>query len=145
MVSLLMTAAALAASAPTRFAEPLNPGDKALSGPTVVVLWASWCTSCRAELARLPALAAAAAPLPVRTLAIDPPDRARMVLRARGQAMPGAYADARAPRVVLDGWGGEGSALPVAVALDAHGRVCGRKLGLLGTDQLRGWAATCSR
>jgi thiol-disulfide isomerase/thioredoxin len=132
------------AAAPVAGAEPLAPGAPPLSGPAVVVLWASWCASCRAELERLPGLATAAAPLPVRTLAIDPPERARALLVQRGQPVDGAYADRRDPRSVLDAWGGRGSALPVAVALDASGRVCGRKLGLLGTDQLRAWAVRCS-
>lgn len=130
---------------PSDAARPLTPGEPPLGGPAVVVLWASWCTSCKAEVARLPQLAAAAAPLPVRTLALDPPDRALALLRERGQPTANAYADDRPPRAVLDEWGGLGSALPIAVALDAQGRICGRKLGLLGTDQLRDWAARCSK
>jgi thiol-disulfide isomerase/thioredoxin len=135
----------LMAAAPLAAAQPVTPGTVPLAGPAVVVLWASWCASCREELARLPSLAAAATPLPVRTLAIDPPERARALLAQRGQPTDGAYADQRDPRTVLDAWGGQGSVLPVAVALDREGRVCGRKLGLLGTDQLRDWATRCSR
>lgn len=137
--------AAAAAAIGLASAVPLAPGAPPLRGPAVVVLWASWCVSCRAELARLPSLAAAASPLPIRTLAIDPPETVRPLLADRGLPRAGAYADGRAPRVVLDAWGGPGSALPVAVAIDKAGRVCGRKLGLLGTDQLREWAARCSR
>lgn len=111
----------------------------------MVVLWASWCASCKAEIARLPRLADAAAPLPIHTLAIDPPDLARRTLLERGQPIAGAYADGRSPRAVLDAWGGPGAALPIAVALDRDGKVCGRKLGLLGTDQLKEWAAKCRR
>ena len=124
-------------------AQPLQWTTPALKGPAVVVLWASWCASCKAELERLPRLAAAAAPLPIRTLAVDPPDRARALLIQRGMSTDGAYADGRDPRAVLDQWGGAGSALPVAVAIDSAGKICGRKLGLLGTDQLRQWSAAC--
>lgn len=133
----------LAVAAPVSSAQPLSPGDGPLAGPTVVVLWASWCASCRAELARLPTITAAAAPLPVRTLAIDAPELARKTLTARGQSLRDAYADGRAPRAVLNDWGGPGAALPIAVALDRNGKICGRKLGLLGTDQLKAWATQC--
>lgn len=124
-------------------AEPLDAATPALRGPAVVVLWASWCTTCRAELERLPLLAQAARPLAISTVAIDPPERARSLMVRRGMSTLRAYADRRDPRTVLDSWGGPGAALPVAVALDSHGQVCGRKLGLLGTDQLRAWAQRC--
>ncbi|WP_375381877.1 TlpA family protein disulfide reductase [uncultured Sphingomonas sp.] len=136
---------AAVAAVPSDAPRPLTPGEPPLAGPAVVVLWASWCAACKAELARLPQLATAAAPLPVKTLALDSPDRALALLRQRGQPTANAYADDRPPRTVLDQWGGPGTALPIAVALDAQGRICGRKLGLLGTDQLHDWAARCSK
>lgn len=139
----MIVLALLATAAPISHAEPVMPSTASLRGPAVVVLWASWCASCKAELARLPRLVPAATPLPIKTLAIDPPERARSLLADRRIPADGAYADRRPPRVVLDGWGGPGSALPVTVALNAHGEVCGRKLGLLGTDQLKEWAARC--
>lgn len=135
----------LGSAAPLTATTPLSPAAPPLAGPAVVVLWASWCATCRVEVARLPRLAAVARPLPIRTLAIDPPARALTLLRERGQPTDDAYADDRPPRAVLDDWGGAGSALPLAVAIDARGRVCGRKRGLLGTDQLREWARRCSR
>lgn len=134
-----------AAIMPTASARPVAATTPALHGPAVVVLWASWCASCQAEVARLPHLARVAAPLPIVTIAIDPVDRARALLVKRGEPTANAYADDRAPRAVLDDWGGVGSALPIAVAIDRNGQVCGRKLGLLGTDQLREWAARCSK
>lgn len=132
------------ASAPLAHAEPISPSHDTLAGPTVVLLWASWCASCKAELERLPRLSSAASPLPIRTLAIDPPGLARDTLLARHQPIDGAFADRRPARAVLDDWGGAGAALPLAVAVDRHGRICGRKRGLLGTDQLRDWASRCS-
>ncbi|WP_213978997.1 TlpA disulfide reductase family protein [Sphingomonas sp. dw_22] len=117
----------------------------ALPRPAVVVLWASWCVSCRAELRRIPELERAAKPLRVVTLAIDPPAAARRALAAAGRPKVDAFADAREPASVLADWGGKGAALPLTVAIDRNGQVCGTKRGLLGTDQLRQWAARCSR
>ncbi len=120
-------------------------GDGAMPRPGIILFWASWCVPCRAELARLPALAQAARPLPVVTLALDPPDVARETLRRFGMGTHAAFADARPPALVMAEWGGEGTALPLAVAVDQHGTVCGRKRGLLGTDQIRQWIGQCSR
>lgn len=133
-----------ASSSPRNFARPLG-STQAIPLPAVVVLWATWCASCRAELDRLGVLAAAARPLPVVTLAIDPADKARARLIADHRPLASAFADARAPAAVVTSWGGKGATLPLAVALDRHGRPCGMKRGLLGTDQLRQWAASCSR
>lgn len=133
------------AAAPTASAVALDAPSGSLRGPAVVMLWATWCASCQAELARLPRLAPAAAPLPILTLAIDPPVAARAKLIANRRPLSGAYADGRNKAQVLAEWGGPGTALPLAVAIDAAGRVCGRKAGLLGTDQLKAWARACSR
>ena len=131
--------------APVAAPLPLGSTLATIPHPSVVVLWASWCVSCRAEVARLPSLVASAAPLPIVTLAIDAPATARRVLAERHLSNAAAFADGRDPRAVLDQWGGVGSALPIAVALGRNGQVCARKLGLLGTDQLKDWAARCSR
>ncbi len=135
----------LAVALPFASALPLDPNEQPLRGPSVVVLWASWCASCRAEMDRLPRLSSSAAPLPIHPLALDPPERARALLQQRHQPIAGAYADPRDPRTVLNEWGGRAAALPLAVALDRQGRVCGRKMGLLGADQLHEWAVRCSR
>ncbi len=118
---------------------------RALPRPSVVMLWGSWCASCGAEIRRVPALAAAARPLPMITLAIDPPDKAAAALSRAGLSIDNAFSDDRDPATVLREWGGDGALLPLAVAIDAQGKVCGVKRGLLGTDQLRAWSKTCSR
>lgn len=138
-------AAFLASLAPLHAALAVDGPSATIPRPAVVMLWASWCTACRAELERIPLLQQSAKPLSIVTLAIDPPEVARRALKLAGQPTANAYADGRAPASVLADWGGKGSALPLAVAIDRSGRICGTKRGLLGTDQLRHWAATCSR
>ena len=111
--------------------------------PAVIVLWGSWCPSCAKELRQLSSMTNAAKPLPVVTLALDSPERARAALARNGLTTISAYADHGDIATVLARWGG--TRLPLAVAIDAKGRVCGRKAGLLGTDQLKLWAKQCSR
>lgn len=141
----LLAAGALTTA--TASAHPIAIGGRANAprGPAMILFWASWCVSCRAELERLPDLERAAFPLNVFTLALDPPDVARAALAKFGIPSAGAFADADAPADILAHWGGVGAALPLAVAIDADGRICGRRRGLLGTDQLKDWAARCSR
>ncbi|WP_174291471.1 hypothetical protein [Sphingomonas bacterium] len=52
----MIRAALLMAAALPGGATPLSPATPPLGGPAVVVLWASWCVACRAEMARLPQL-----------------------------------------------------------------------------------------
>lgn len=136
-LSLIGLALASILTSPVRVA-----GEGALPRPGIILFWATWCAPCRAELSRLPALAAAARPLPVAILALDPPGVAHEALSGATSGLP-AFADGRPPAKVFADWGAPG--MPLAVALDRAGRICGRRHGLLGTDQLRRWAATCSR
>ncbi|WDF70918.1 TlpA disulfide reductase family protein [Novosphingobium sp. KACC 22771] len=111
--------------------------------PSVIILWATWCGSCVAELRRIPRLQQVAGHLRIATLAMDPPERARVVLEREGIDTANAFADSGQPRAVLAKWGG--IMLPLAVAVDGHGQICGRKRGLLGIDDIKRWALSCSK
>jgi thiol-disulfide isomerase/thioredoxin len=133
----------LAAHPPIGAAVAVGDGPTELPRPSVVILWGSWCVPCRAELQRIPSLRRFAQPLPIVILAMDPPDVAGRALAQFGVPATSAFADARPPATVLADWGGKGALLPLAVAIDRRGAICGLKRGLLGTDQLRQWAARC--
>lgn len=123
----------------------LDGSGRTLPHPAVVMLWATWCASCAAEVRRVPVLAAAAGSLPFVTLAIDPAETAKAAIPKTGLPLARAYADGRPPAEVLADWGGRGAILPLAVAIDRHGRVCASRRGLLGTDQIRQWSRQCLR
>ena len=145
---ILMAGALVVGAAPALplgHARSMVSPSHSLPRPAVVMLWGTWCASCRDELRRIPTLAVAARPLPFVTLAIDPPAKAAAALAAGGFSTGNAYIDDRDPGTVLKEWGGGGTILPLAVAIDREGRVCGLKRGLLGTDQLRAWSKSCLR
>jgi len=139
----LVLAGAAASSRQTVIA--LDGSGQRMPRPAVILLWAKWCAACTAELRRTPQLADAARPLPLLTLAIDPPQIARAALGAERLDLHKAFADDRSPERVLADWGGGRITLPLTVAINRDGQICGRKHGLLGTDQLKHWSRTCSR
>ena len=146
-IVLLLSGAAIA----TPFA-PVVPvasvdglGTTRLPKSTVVMLWASWCTACRAELKTFTSMRDAATPLAVATLALDPLAKATEGLHAAGIGSGNSYYTEVEPAIVLGQLGGLPARLPLTVAIDATGAICGVRHGLLGSDQLRQWATTCHR
>jgi len=146
-MALLATTTQLVAAEATSSAPPvairLDGKNSRLTGPAVVILWANWCAPCMAELKRMPALRDAAAPMKVATLALGEPEEAKRFAEAEQLDLGEAFADPDEPDKILARWGSH--TLPFAVAIDGQGKVCGRKHGLLGTDQLREWAQKCSK
>ena len=123
---------------------PLS-GNGALPYPSVVVVWATWCVPCARELPLALGMAPAAAPLPMVSLALDPPDKAAARLAQLKITPHRAFAAPGDIGTVLRTLGGAPASLPLVFALNAKGDICGVRHGLLGGDQLRQWAGTCSR
>jgi len=99
---------------------------------------APWCAPCWGEIARIDALAAGAAPLRVRVVAMEDGRRAAAMVadlppERRWTAPPAARAAlwARTP------------GLPHSVATDAAGRVCAERGGGLDPARARALAVAC--
>lgn len=126
---------------------PANAGGA--SGPamvprsTVLLFWASWCAPCRAEVGDIAALRQAAEPMDVLVVPIEPGRTDRTLL-------PGLSSDqihepaGGGLNLMLRLTGGAAAALPVSVALDAEGRVCGVHRTRLTQAVVAGWRRRCS-
>jgi plasmid maintenance system antidote protein VapI len=149
LVSLLATGLAdlaQAAPRPPRVVSLAAPGKavETLGRPTIMSFWRADCGPCLVELGQLAALQAAAAPARWAAVSLDAPDVARAKLKAMGLAPRHAWALRDDPAATLVALGGAPPRLPLSVAFDAAGRICGRRTGLLGIDQVKDWARSCS-
>jgi thiol-disulfide isomerase/thioredoxin len=111
--------------------------------PAVVLFWRADCAPCRLELNHLDALRAAASPLQLRLVGLQSADPLNAALRGVSLEPEASLRALAPPEQVLTAWGGAPPRLPLAVAINAHGRVCARHSGLIGTDRLRAWALAC--
>lgn len=135
-----------AAAQPLRLADLNRPGAAPnLAGrPTILVLWRSDCGPCLVELGHLRELEAAAGPARLALVSLDTPKVARAKLKAMGLAPRYAWLLRDDPASTLARLGGGPPRLPLSAAYDTSGRPCGLRIGLLGLDQVRGWARSCS-
>lgn len=116
---------------------PLALRDLAGSGVVVINIWASWCTSCRAESAALASVAEQMRAQPVRFLGIDEQDSpaaARHFLGTTGTTYP-QLADPQGDLLralsLLPQTG-----IPSTLLLDPQGRMAARVVGPVTEDAL---------
>ena len=134
-------AAALASAVMLGAAESLPPGVT-LPPNTLLLLVAPWCAPCWSELARLNELAAAAAPMNVRVLAMEDGPRTRAMiadLPAERRWAP-AVNNREAVRAAL--WA-RTPGLPFSVATDRRGRICAERGGGLDLPRARALVRSC--
>jgi len=116
----------------------------ALGGkPVILLFWRSDCGPCLVELQGLAALRRAAAPAKVVTVALQDRSSAATASKRWRIPTPSAWIATGDARTTLVTYGGA-PRLPLSVALDPHGAICARHVGLLGTDLATRWSRQCS-
>jgi thiol-disulfide isomerase/thioredoxin len=110
----------------------------------IVIFWKSDCAPCRAKLANVRALEAAAAPGVLVTVAVEPQASAAPAA-AQMQLNPArSFVAAGDPGAVLALASEGGQVVPYSIAIDKNGQICARHRGLLGTNRIKEWVAACS-
>lgn len=137
--SLLLGAAPVPSSPP-----PLRDGAgeiRPLPQPAVVLFWAAWCAPCRAELAQIEALSAAAEPVPVIVVALDSSRRTQALLRDLSPHLVRYPASAASNPMAL--MPGGGAALPAALAIGQLGDICATARTGVDVPTIRKWRESC--
>ena len=151
---LLIIAAAIgfpvAASAAPQFSDLAQPGSahslSELRGqPSAVLVWKSDCAPCIVELMHLNEIAAGAPRWRIVTLALDEAQTARRALPPQARVAAGSWYTSAPPAQVLATLNSAQPILPLTIAVNTHGEICARRVGLLGSDVLNGWSEQCSR
>ena len=109
---------------------------------TLLLLVASWCAPCYAELARLDDIASAARPFHVRVLLVDDGPRSRAMVRGINAARRWEPQTDEMRRVRADVWQ-RTSGLPFSVVTDSKGRICAEQSGGLDTARTLALVKRC--
>jgi hypothetical protein len=139
-----------AAPAPNPTLAPLGAGRseplRAVLGrrPAILMFWRADCGPCLVELRELDRLRAGARPLRVLVVGLQPPAALRPALH-RLDLKPGvSWVTLDDPAQILIAYGGAPPRLPLSVAVFGDGEICVRRVGLVGPQLLREWAARCA-
>ncbi len=119
-----------------------------LTGQTrVLVAWRSDCGPCLVELKNIALFEQAAKErgMELITLALDPADVALPKLASLKVTPRHVWYALDPDNDVLRGLAGQVPRIPVTIAINPQGELCGRRFGFLGTDILTEWAARCAR
>ncbi|WP_211275769.1 TlpA family protein disulfide reductase [Sphingomonas mucosissima] len=111
---------------------------------TVLLLVASWCAPCHAELAQLEAISKAASPFAVRVMLVDDSRHSRRMVAAippQRQWAPDPSAMTAARKDLLARTPG----LPYAVAIGAGGQPCADHRGGIDPQRVKSLVAQCHR
>lgn len=112
------------------------------AGPHAVVVWMVSCAPCLEELRHLREIADRTPGWRYVTLSLDAPDVARAALPPEA-AFATAWVAQGKTAAVLARLNPELAALPMTIAISGRGRVCARRVGLLGSDIINGWTDQC--
>ena len=122
---------------------PVSPAAPAAHA-RILMLWRADCGPCLIELKHMTALQAAVGSADLIAVALDDPRTAQAKLADLGVRPRRLWYALGSNADVLNLLGGSPPRLPLSVAVDPHGGVCGRRAGLLGIDLIRQWVARCS-
>lgn len=113
-----------------------------LPSSALVIFWSSDCSYCHQEMAEIRAEGDADFLAHLVLVGLLP----RQGIDARKYGLPAAalsLASRAAPVDVLEKFGNKTGALPFAVIIDAHGKICQRLVGKTGIAQMRAGLAAC--
>lgn len=117
-----------------------------LKGRTrILMAWRSDCAPCLLELRHISALerVSEAKGVELIALALDPPPVAVGKLNTLGVRPRRSWYALDNDDQVIAALGQDLPALPVSIAISRRGEMCGRRIGVLGTDIVRSWAGQC--
>jgi thiol-disulfide isomerase/thioredoxin len=111
--------------------------------PALILFHSEYCAPCQIELKMLPAIKLAFPGLQIAVVTLTKPNEVmRNDLKTLDiQLIDASYADASA---LLRSFNDKQVALPFSLAVDADGKTCAERTGLLGMDIIKNWRQTCS-